>query len=275
MATDRQMKANRANAKKSTGPVTRAGKKRASGNAVSHGLLSRALVLPSESQQEFDALVSQLASELGAVGTLELALVERIAIAMWRQKRLVKAEHQDIVNADAAPSHAKADRASHARERSLCDAPDAEIFSVMLSAPQYSAKLDQMERELLAIGRATNMGQAEFTRHYPAIAEFFPIEFPDERDRVPANTFGDIYPTTEHANTLMAEVQRHKEIRDQALGRVARNLIPPSVDTLVRYQSALDNEWYKAMRAFREAQAARLRTLDAVTREANCETNPN
>jgi hypothetical protein len=38
MATERQIAANRANAKKSTGPKTAAGKQRSSGNAFRHGL---------------------------------------------------------------------------------------------------------------------------------------------------------------------------------------------------------------------------------------------
>jgi len=38
MATERQIAANRANAKKSTGPKTAAGKRRSSGNAFRHGL---------------------------------------------------------------------------------------------------------------------------------------------------------------------------------------------------------------------------------------------
>jgi hypothetical protein len=38
MATDRQITANRANAKRSTGPKTAAGKRRSSGNAYRHGL---------------------------------------------------------------------------------------------------------------------------------------------------------------------------------------------------------------------------------------------
>jgi hypothetical protein len=83
---------NRANAQRSTGPQTPAGKARVSQNALKHGLLSRKLLLPGESQVEFDALLGQRQSELDPVCTLELTLVERIAIALWRQRRLVSAE---------------------------------------------------------------------------------------------------------------------------------------------------------------------------------------
>jgi hypothetical protein len=42
------------------------------------------------------------------------------------------------------------------------------------------------------------------------------------------------------------------------------NAIPPAAENLSRYQAALDNEWYKAMRAFREAQSYRLKTIEQV-----------
>ena len=54
MATKAQIKANRENAKKSTGPRTEEGKARVSLNALKHGLLARDAVLPSEDPAEFD-----------------------------------------------------------------------------------------------------------------------------------------------------------------------------------------------------------------------------
>jgi hypothetical protein len=85
-------KANRQNALKSTGPRSAAGKAVSSANATQHGILSRHLILPGESRAEFDALLQQLMREQQPVGTLEQALVERMAVALWRQRRLVAAE---------------------------------------------------------------------------------------------------------------------------------------------------------------------------------------
>ena len=50
MATKAQIKANRENAKKSTGPRTEEGKQRVSLNALKHGLLARDAVLPGGSR---------------------------------------------------------------------------------------------------------------------------------------------------------------------------------------------------------------------------------
>ena len=49
--SEKKLAANRANARKSTGPRTPEGKARASLNAISHGLFCKDLVLPGESQE--------------------------------------------------------------------------------------------------------------------------------------------------------------------------------------------------------------------------------
>jgi hypothetical protein len=91
-----QLEANRKNAQKSTGPKTPQGKSRAGRNALKHGILSKHLLLEDETAQEFDALLGGLQAALHPVGELEHVLVERIAITLWRQKRLVRAEAATI-----------------------------------------------------------------------------------------------------------------------------------------------------------------------------------
>src|SRR5258706_8168741 len=90
--TERRLVANRANALRSIGPATAQGKAIASHNATRHGLLSQRLILEDESPEEFSDLVSELQRALVPVGAVELALVERIAIGLWRERRLVAAE---------------------------------------------------------------------------------------------------------------------------------------------------------------------------------------
>ena len=63
MATPKQIAANRANAKKSTGPVTTEGRVKASLNSVSHGLTSGVHFLHDEDPKEFHALLADLKSE--------------------------------------------------------------------------------------------------------------------------------------------------------------------------------------------------------------------
>ena len=87
MATDAQIKANKRNAKKSTGPRTPEGKARVSENAVKHGLRAGRNVIKSESQAEFDHHRRRFFAELGPSSSIEYALAERIISLAWRLKR--------------------------------------------------------------------------------------------------------------------------------------------------------------------------------------------
>lgn len=83
MATDRQIQANRANAKLSTGPVTEKGKRASSQNALRHGLRSR-IVLKSESRARFGQLLESLIEEFQPTTPSEHALVDTMAVARWK-----------------------------------------------------------------------------------------------------------------------------------------------------------------------------------------------
>jgi len=56
MATPAQITANRANAQKSTGPRTGAGKSASRFNALRHGLDAKSVIIPGEDPAEYDAL---------------------------------------------------------------------------------------------------------------------------------------------------------------------------------------------------------------------------
>ena len=92
MATRRQIRAFRKNAKHSTGPRTPEGKARSSQNARKHGLFARDTVLPEENPEEFIQLIADLEQELEAGGAFERRLVRHIADAEWRMRRLVRLE---------------------------------------------------------------------------------------------------------------------------------------------------------------------------------------
>ena len=91
-ATKAQIRANRENPKKSTGPRTEEGKARVSLNALKHGLLARDAVLPEEDPAEFDRQLRDLERDLRPENSLEFELVRQIADAQWRMRRLVRIE---------------------------------------------------------------------------------------------------------------------------------------------------------------------------------------
>ena len=106
MTTKAQIKANRENAKKSTGPRTEEGKARVSLNALKHGLLARDAVLPSEDPAEFDRQLRDLEHDLRPENSLEFELVRQIADAQWRMRRLVRIETAFLAGAiEARRSH--------------------------------------------------------------------------------------------------------------------------------------------------------------------------
>jgi hypothetical protein len=92
MATQKQIEANRANAKKSTGPKTPAGRAAVRLNSVKHGLCAKTLVLDGEQQSDFESLLNALESEHQPTTPTEQVLVRQIAMATWRLRRLYNME---------------------------------------------------------------------------------------------------------------------------------------------------------------------------------------
>ena len=87
MRSKRQRLASRRNGAHSRGPVTAEGKKRASQNAISHGLLAKTAVLPDESRAAFEQTLAHYIQRFGPLDPIELACIEEMAAAYWRMRR--------------------------------------------------------------------------------------------------------------------------------------------------------------------------------------------
>ena len=98
MATAQQISANRQNAQKSTGPRTPEGKATVSQNALKHGLLSAAVLLPKEDETDFLEFSQCLRSHLAPVGEWEIFLADRIIANAWRLRRVTMAETSIFTN---------------------------------------------------------------------------------------------------------------------------------------------------------------------------------
>ncbi len=92
MATQRQIEANRRNARRSTGPKSLEGKRRSSQNALRHGLLAAAPVIPGESRAEYEAHLDSFLLAYAPRDAVEAALVRQMASAEWRLRRLERME---------------------------------------------------------------------------------------------------------------------------------------------------------------------------------------
>jgi len=87
MSTKEQIKANRNNAKKSTGPKTTEGKGKSSKNAIKHGLTACCNVIDIEDREEFDFFRKEMLDDLYPIGPMQYRLAERIVSLSWRLRR--------------------------------------------------------------------------------------------------------------------------------------------------------------------------------------------
>ncbi len=94
MATEEQVRANRENAQKSTGPKSPEGKARSSRNAITHGLTSHDLVTFGENPEELDAFREAWMAELAPEGVEEQDLADRVVDSAWRLRRAGRMERR-------------------------------------------------------------------------------------------------------------------------------------------------------------------------------------
>ena len=92
--TPKQVKANRRNARKSTGPRTAGGKARSSQNALTHGLFSRTALVRGEDEAVLAALRADLVARLDPIDELERLLADRVVTAAWRLRRAGRYERE-------------------------------------------------------------------------------------------------------------------------------------------------------------------------------------
>lgn len=88
MATDRQILANRANARLSTGPRTPQGKTRSRRNAMRHGLTAETVVSGLEDHDSFAAFHEAMLREHPTNSVLKRELLDRLTSLLWRLRRV-------------------------------------------------------------------------------------------------------------------------------------------------------------------------------------------
>jgi hypothetical protein len=95
MSTAAQIKANRENAKKSTGPKTAKGKAAVSQNAVKHGLFTDSLIR-GENPADYAVFHDEMLADLAPVGAVETMLAERVISLWWRLRRAERMQNQAL-----------------------------------------------------------------------------------------------------------------------------------------------------------------------------------
>jgi len=88
IVSNNKVRANRENAKKSTGPRTVSGKEKVSGNALSHGLTAEKHVIIGESIEEFNALKESMFQVYKPDGVCEEEIFIKLIELLWRLRRV-------------------------------------------------------------------------------------------------------------------------------------------------------------------------------------------
>ena len=268
MATQQQIDANRENATLSTGPKSAEGKKIVSGNRLSHGILSNKLLLENESPQEYQALLDDLLSQLKPVGALEQSLVEKIALILWRQKRLVRAETATITMASNDKQIAStvgsglglSSYGADSIEVKDLQSPDMEqlgwcktVISEYHAADELTPDNLQQQAPLIYDQLANDAEENEETIvEYQGSLNF--QEFLSELISWCHQEMWSLEKKAERYPAVVAMVETARDKLSIPWGRL---------DTLNKYQAALDNQLFKTMKALRDAQEWRLESLEA------------
>ena len=88
MASEKQLRANRNNAKRSKGPLSAAGKAASRINAYKHGLTARSLVIGDEDPADFERLLVNLKNDFNPQDGISHELVFQLATQLWRAQRI-------------------------------------------------------------------------------------------------------------------------------------------------------------------------------------------
>lgn len=262
--TERRLAANRANAQMSTGPRSAEGKIETRKNATRHSLLSSRLLLDDECQTEFENLLLELQATLRPVGLMELALVERIAISLWRQRRLVTAETAALGLSRQRQKIASGVSTEIGRDYGFAlNEEDLQPFD--------RDRITWCKTALAEVEKLEGIDPVTLPLRAPTIFE--QLRSDAEEDGESVDTFlkshkdgitGFVAELFKWCNKQLKDAANRPHVLTLAEQVKARRLVLPddALEVFSRYQTTLDNQLYKVLRALREAQEWRLKTLD-------------
>lgn len=263
VATEEKLSAYCANAKCSTGPTTVVGKMNSSRNALRHGLLSTRLFLQDEDPAEFQFLLDDLGATLNPVGAIELAIVQRIALSLWRQRRLVQAETASI--ALNRTSRHVTSGVSGAMARGYGNELNPEALAPFDAEQECWARatlaeidgLQNLDLQSVQASAPRLLGQLQDDAEDDGIEKFLA----NQKDGLA----GYVAELALWCRKQLREAEARPEILALAEHVKAQRLALPAdaLELFSRYQTTLDNQLYKALKALRQAQEWRLKTLEA------------
>ena len=240
------------------------------GNAISHGILSSRLFLESESPDDFQALQDDLRQALRPMGALELALVEKVAVALWKQRRLVAAETAMLELGRHMRRGSNRDDVKSALGLGYTDADITEEDLAPLDdgdkeRQQWCIKVLSefvlVSDEVMEAGNLVALAEVA-----PHIWEQLKDEA-DEEAETPEKYIkgqegglsGWMFELKSWCATQYRQLSRRPLVQSIAKLVQAQKSAPIGNEVLMRYQVSLDGELYRAMEALRKQQTFRLK----------------
>ena len=280
----KKIEANRRNALRSTGPKTPQGKRAVRWNALKHGPLAKEVVIQAgdgkESRSEFRNLMAQLWEDIHPEGVLEEMLVEKIAVCYWRLRRVLRSEigeiRKDLDTAQDDYSSTLLNKAAFAK----CS--DSLFLRLGLRKNSYGLIilkdiLREVREEVKTLGRLSEAAYSELAKHFGehegsltsrCLAVVPPIGTDEPSDAVPETPAES---SKKHKTRLLQildeEWRRLQEIFLRAEERefleseskLATLSLPSkeAVDKILRYETAMERQLYRAMNQLERLQRMR------------------
>jgi hypothetical protein len=261
--SEKRRKANRENAKKSTGPRTQRGKAHSRRNAIKHGLFARHAMdffLQNESRPEYEELLAGLRADYNPVGAAEDLEVERIAQSWWRLMRANRYENaaKRLAIRDVA-------RRELAEQSNYCDERDAEEKEFILQLQKLSDEIEAADQVPADLRERLVAMRPEFGSMWPLMEDGA-----QELMSIPhfANLAEEYSPEERSRGLAFAMIavaksfiEHLREIRRRNVTELAydQHAIPNSeaLDKMLRYEAAIDRNLNRAVDRLERLQRRR------------------
>jgi hypothetical protein len=293
MTTKKQAIANRRNALKSTGPTTPKGKEVVRFNALTHGLLSKEVVIPvgegKENEGEFRALLTQLREDLTPEGVLEEMLVERIAVCYWRLKRAVRCETGEIrTQLDTLGYQevmARTDEFNAEKKWLILDESRDKISKNSVGVGYLISVLDEVKADVEETGHLSGFGVKKLISNFGAeedslasvccVVSEMATQGPEKAKEDPEK-YGDTPPPEKCKEAILKLIEQErarlvtiKEILEEKENAETAAKIPslalPSkeaMEKILRYETTIERQLYRAINELERLQ--RFRQVEGV-----------
>lgn len=268
--SEKQRDANRRNASQSTGPKTEAGKQASRMNAVTHGLLAKAVVITAgdyqEDEQEFGQLLEELREQFMPVGVAEDLEVQKITLCYWRKMRAVRYEHGAIRQRTGDMREREA--RSQEQRFDLALGCGANLERTARGIDYLIDTLEAVKQEALA-GPVSDGSLAWLEQQFPD--EFTRLDEPlDELQIVEETVAGSEGTAADQrhlVDTIDEQLRRLSQLWEQVAATEELNLDsklraaalpgPEAVNKLTRYESSNDRELDRVLKRLERMQERR------------------